>query len=134
MKKAAALATSLLLVGLGASACGGGASGAPKDASVEDFCSTMQGFGDDSAEESKVADHVDELKDTGTPSDMPEDARKGFEFIIENAEKLDETGKTLADQAAFEDAFSPDAYTQLMALFTYYGSTCLNLPTDLPTE
>jgi len=134
MRKTAALAAGLLLVGLGTSACGGGADSAPKDASVEDFCSAMEGFGDDSAAESKVADHVDELRDTGTPSDMPEDARKGFESIIDNAEKIDDLGDDASDQTAFVDAFSQDAYTQLLALGTYYGTSCMNLPTDLPTE
>jgi len=128
MKKTATIAASLMLVGFGATACGGGGGGggdsAPKDASVEDFCTAMKGFGDASAEESKVADHVDELKDTGTPSDMPEDARKGFEFIIDNAKKLDDLGDKLSDQAAFEDAFSADAVTKLLALFTYVGTTC----------
>jgi hypothetical protein len=133
MMKTASIAASLLLVGFGAGACGGGADSAPKDASVEDFCSALDGFGDTS-DTTKVADVADRLKDVGTPDGIPEQARKGFEFIIDNASKIDDLGDKISDQQAFEDAFSTDAATQLLALFTYYGTTCSDLPSDAPTE
>ena len=135
MKKTASLAASLLLIGFGATACGGGdkADSAPTDASVEDFCTALTGFGD-ATDTTKVTDVAGKLKDVGTPEGIPADARAGFEFIIDNAQKLDDLGDQLNDQQAFEDAFSADAATQLLALFTYYGTTCANLPSDAPTE
>jgi hypothetical protein len=133
MMKTASVAASLLLVGFGATACGGGADSAPKDASVEDFCTALTGFGE-STDNRKVADVADTLKDVGTPEGIPDDARKGFEFIIDNASKIDDLGDQISDQQAFEDAFSAEAATQLLALFTYYGTTCSNLPSDAPTE
>jgi len=123
MKKTATIAASLMLVGFGATACGGGGDSAPEDASVEDFCAALKGFGD-STDTTKVADVADKLKETGTPADIPADARKGFEFLIDNAEKIDDLGDKLDDQAAFEDAFSAEATTQLVALVTYFGTTC----------
>jgi hypothetical protein len=132
MKKTASVAASLLLVGFGATACGGGgADSAPKDASVEDFCTALSGFPGGSADR-KVADVADKLKEVGTPASIPDDARKGFEFIIDNASKIDDLGDKLGDQQAFEDAFSKDAATQLLALFTYYGTTCP--PSGAPTQ
>ena len=134
MLKTASVAASLLLMGFGATACGGGgADSAPKDASVEDFCGALTGFGNDT-DNRKVADVADKLKEVGTPDGIPDDARKGFEFIIDNASKIDDLGDKLDDQQAFEDAFSKDAATQLVALFTYYGTTCASLPSDTPTE
>jgi hypothetical protein len=133
MMKTASIAASLLLVGFGASACGGGADSAPKDASVEEFCTALEGFGD-TTDTTKVTDVADKLKDVGTPAGIPDEARKGFEFIIDNASKIDDLGDKISDQQAFEDAFSADAATQLLALFTYYGTTCSNLPSGNPTE
>ena len=120
MMKTASIAASLLFVGFGATACGGGADSAPKDASVEEFCTALDGFGGSA----KVAEVADKLKDVGTPAGIPDQARKGFEFIIDNASKIDEMGDKVSDLQAFEDAFSKDAETQLLALLTYYGSTC----------
>jgi len=132
MMKKASVAASLLLVGFGAAACGGGgADSSPKDASVEDFCTALNGFGD-ATDATKVTDVADKLKDVGTPAGIPDEARKGFEFIIDNASKIDDLGDKISDQAAFEDAFSKDAATQLLALFTYYGTTCP--PSGAPTE
>lgn len=128
--KTAALVISLLLVGFGTTACGSdSAADAPKDASVEDFCGALTGL-DDATDDSKVADHLDDMLRVGTPADIPDDARKGFEFLIEKAAELDEKEDQLADRAAFESVFGKDSAVQFLALFSYYQTTCAGLPTQ----
>ena len=70
--------------GGGDSDSGGGApssSDAPTDASVEDFCSTFEATSMISGDDAAV-----QLAETGTPSDIPDDARAGFEFLIDHPE------------------------------------------------
>ena len=63
------------------SACGGpeGAA-APKDATVEDFCNVI---GD--LDVSDPSGLVDDMAETGTPEDIPDDARAGFEVMVDEA-------------------------------------------------
>ena len=56
-------------------------SDAPRDATVEDFCATFEATSMTSGDEAAV-----ELARTGTPSDIPDDARAGFEFLIDHPE------------------------------------------------
>jgi len=119
----------LLLVGLGTAACGGNSgsgagptgSGAPTTATVAAFCQTLKDVGSSS----KVSEAVAPLKQTGTPSDMPADARKGFDFIILNAAKIDSQGGQLGDKTTFEKTFGKDAATQVVAFFSYATQTCM---------
>lgn len=130
MKKMTALAISLLLVGFGTTACGGdGAADAPKDASVEDFCGALRGY-DLEADDANVADYIDDMKQVGTPADMPDDARKGFEFMIEKATELDDKKAELGTRADFETEFGLDSTLQFIALFTYISTKCNPLPTQ----
>lgn len=55
---------------------------APRDASVEDFCATFEATSGLVAGE-KAAE---QLAATGTPPDIPEDARRGFELLIDHPE------------------------------------------------
>lgn len=120
MKKSAALATSLLLVGLGASACGGGGGdGAPTDASVEEFCSNFTGIPDD-ASGNEVAD---KLKDVGTPAGIPGDARKGFELLIDKANDLEDLKEF--DEATLKDRLGAEGTAQMIAFFQYAITTCV---------
>ena len=63
--------------GTGSSASSG--SDAPTDASIEDFCSTFEATQMISGDDAAV-----QLAATGTPSDIPADARAGFEFLIDH--------------------------------------------------
>lgn len=133
MKKTASIAVSLLLVGLGTAACGkdgagdngagDGGAGAPTSATVADFCNTLKGFGDPS-DKSKLQDHVGALKATGTPAGIPADARKGFEYMVDNAKKLDDSPDDMTEEQA-KQAFGEDVYNQVLAFFQYYATTCL---------
>lgn len=86
-------------------ACGSsGGANAPKAASVADFCSMMKNI-DMTDPKAFVAD----LKKTGTPADIPGDAREGFEVMIDNADK---------------DSISADQQDQVKAFLSYFTTTC----------
>jgi hypothetical protein len=139
MKKALWVASLLLVAGT-AAACGddggggGGAGGAPKDAAVEDFCKPFADASTD--DDAKVSDVTDKLKDVGTPKDMPDDARKGFEFLVEKAEELDKNSDDLDDEEAFKKKYGEDEFAQIEAFIKYYAKTCApELPdaSEIPT-
>lgn len=63
-------------------ACGGGPEGAdaPANAAVEDFCNAIGDL--DVADPEEL---VDSIAEVGTPEGIPEDARAGFEVMIDEA-------------------------------------------------
>lgn len=112
-------AAALMTVSL--AACGGSdASGAPKDASKADFCDAwnsgddaFEGIGDDDYSGAADAMHkmADKLKDVGTPSDIPSDAREGFEVLVKaadnaSASKMESAVKDMKDAMANGDTSS----------------------------
>lgn len=101
----------------------------PTDASEDDFCAAMQVAGEEIVDQSsqegdETVDFgvaIEVLKATGTPADIPDDARTGFEAIIEAME--DANGLTVdefeeQDEAELdgEEAFG-DYYTETCASF-----------------
>jgi hypothetical protein len=102
MKRMSLLAVPLLLAGL-LTGCGddaADAAGAPQDATVEEFCQPwidlikdVTAKGEDISDEDAVKiakDTADKLAEVGTPKDMPADARKGFELILQKLQDLPE--------------------------------------------
>lgn len=97
MKKLATLATAAFLTTL--AACGGGGSGAgagaPKDASVDDYCQSFvavftEGGADMTGITGKdIQAWGDDLAETGTPSEMSDDERAGFEIFVKFASEVD---------------------------------------------
>ena len=63
---------------------------APEEASVDEFCKPFTDAGMDP----KLSEVADQLKDVGTPKDIPDDARKGFEILIDHADELDDRAPT----------------------------------------
>lgn len=115
---ALALAGSATLV-----ACG---SSAPTDASEDEFCSSIesafttigeQGTEDD--DEIDISDAIDELEETGTPEDIPDDARTGYENFLDALNEAD--GKTIEEAGDLEDPTDDDDGE---AFYTYYVETC----------
>lgn len=145
--KHALLAASLVLVAGTTVGCGGGA---PTDASTDDFCGVFDDFyktaselGAD-AEDSEVIKALKEtgekLEEVGTPEDMPDDAREGFELTVETIAELDEDA-TQEDLEKLEEEFSAEEKKKSDAFDKYLEETCSDpaeepgeLPTDLPTE
>lgn len=137
------------LMALSLAACGGGA---PADASTEDFCEITndtswftevaeddyEGFVD------AIKEYVDKLEEVGTPEDIPDDAREGFEIQVEtagdiSADELKEASESDSAEDPFETDLSEDEIAKVEAFQTYQAETCggldlEDLPTDLPTE
>jgi hypothetical protein len=129
-------------------ACGGsdgsdgsdGSSGAqaPDDASTDDFCEGFNSLfekvlgqatsGDSSAMISALKEWAGDMEDIGTPSDMPEDARHGFELFIDQAENLDEDA-SLEDLQNLGEDFSEEDQADGEAFGTWTQENC---PLDLP--
>ena len=97
-----ALTGAMLLVGAVTTACGDGG-GAPTDASEKDFCDTQSSLlGDllpddmtnpEVPTEEEMARAVKgwgkDLEEVGTPDDIPDDARAGFERLVQQAKEVD---------------------------------------------
>lgn len=135
------------LLAVSLTACGGGA---PTNASVEDFCGLDEEFDGafaDVAEEDydafEEAAHglADEMNDVGTPEDIPEDAREGFEIIAEalgdidggevedaanEAQEAIEAGEEFDEDAMVGDMFGidEDDMAKFDALEEYSDETC----------
>ena len=140
------LTSTVLLVGALTTACGGeggGGGGAPIDASEKDFCQAQISLfqdllpGDMSNPEVPSNDEMakavkswgTKLEEIGTPANIPDDARKGFEAVVTQArdidpadfsiDKLDQLGAGGADASA-------EAKAQAQAFSDYLTTTCGN--------
>lgn len=90
-------------------ACGGpDGADAPTDAGVTDFCNAI---GDLTTADPE--DLVDGLAEVGTPDGIPEDAREGFEIMIDEA---------TADEISDADQ------EKVNALIVYVAETCTAVP------
>ncbi len=134
----ALLVAALLVAGSLTAGCGGdGGAAAPESASTEDFCQAYNGLFDafsaseaPSDEESVKAlkDWAAEMKGTGTPKDVPKDARRGFEVILETVDKIDDDAtqdelKDLTDDLSTSDQDDSAAFGE------YATKTC---PLEMP--
>ena len=131
---------------------GGGGASAPDDASVEEFCGAYNSIFDDlmgnldpnASEEESGKQVVEAMKsweknldEAGTPQDMPDEARDGFELLIKTAEDINaDDFKSADDLDNLEKDFSDDEKAASTALTDYTEKTCespFDLPSDLPT-
>lgn len=135
----------LLALSLTACGSGGGGGGAPTDASVDDFCSVEEEFegidgvaeGDYEGFASAASSAADKLEEVGTPEDISEEAREGFETMIDVLGGLDagameeaitqaqESGE--ADQdSVMQDVLGVDAdqLESINAFNEYASETC----------
>jgi len=121
---------------------GGDVSGAPADASKDDFCTAWNDVFNvlastttpDEAAFGKFQDAVAHLGEVGTPAEVSADQRKGFEVFVDaigNASYADVT-KSSSDSLP---GVSPDEETQAEA-FVQWAATeeCANVPTGAPTS
>ena len=139
------VAASLILVAGGAVGCGddGGGGGAGNDApSTDDFCGALKDFQDDfgDADPTKdlkgyiqsLKDAAKKLEDVGTPDDMPDDAKEGFDITIDTIKGLDDEA-TLEDLAKIGDV-SEDDQKKIDALDDYIAKECPDLEGDSASE
>ncbi|MDQ1106277.1 hypothetical protein QE364_003132 [Nocardioides zeae] len=114
-------AAALVLAGATLTACGG----APTDASESDFCDAMTSAGQsiveqgekDGDEKVDFGDAIDELESTGTPEGISDDAREGFESVLDAMKELD--GKTVDEVNDESDDLDGDD-----EFGDYYLETC----------
>ena len=150
--KSALLAASLLLVGGSTVACSGdGADGAPTDASEKDYCASYQSLFSDMSSMAnagdkeiiaKIKDWAATMRETGTPTDMPKDARAGFETTISLIDELDDDAQQ-KDFEKMDEGLSETETSQVDRFDTYTTDTCGSpledmeppaLPSESPAE
>lgn len=140
----ALFAASLALVAGTALGCGGGGGAdAPDNASTEEFCGAFQDFytevsevdpEDTAAQVKALKDFGKELEELGTPEDIPDDAREGFEVTLEAIAGIPDDA-TEEDIDSIEDEFSEEENKQSDAFDDYLDETCGDEgPTDVPSE
>ncbi len=116
-----AVAVALLAALPALAACSG--EGAPTDASQEEFCSAYNLLADASngADFRRLAE---QLRATGTPADISEDGRAGFDVVVRVAGGLDE-------DASLEELEDPNVSSQEVRQareFLDYGATTCGAP------
>ncbi|MET0524234.1 MAG: hypothetical protein ABWZ91_05500 [Nocardioides sp.] len=154
-KPAAFVAALLLVLGL-VSGCGGndssspdalddgGSAGAPPtNATVEEFCggftdliqqASQAGQDISDADAIKLAKQAaDKLAEIGSPEDIPADAREAFVLAIEKVRSIPDDA-TRKELGAIADDLTDAQRTNLDALTRYVATTCLSLPSDLPSS
>ena len=141
-----ALASTVLLVGAATSACGGG--GAPADASEKDFCDTQSSLFNDLLPEDManpelpsneemaqaVKDWGQALEEIGTPEGISDDARAGFEQLVEQAGEIDAADFTIDQLEELEQGgadASEAAQREAEAFADYLTETCGNPLDDI---
>ncbi len=127
------LTASLVLVGASVVGCGGG--GAPTDASEDDFCKELNsvftevdlgGEGEDTTQQKMIAaikTWAEDLEKLGTPENMPDEARDGFELMIKEVGDLDEDATT-EDFINLEEDLSESETKASAAFEKYTTDTC----------
>lgn len=88
----------VLIAGLLAGCGDEGGEAAPDNATQEEFCDAYAGLfssfgdmdpGDTSAGIEAFKDWGDSMREVGTPEDIPEDARRGFEVMLDSIDEID---------------------------------------------
>lgn len=139
LKRRVAAISAPVLLALSLTACGGddggGDSDAPESATNDEFCEAFLDVGNLETG-ADIKDFAANLEEVGTPEDVSEDERAGFEVFIDAAQDVD-------DDATLEDIEDPDVSEEdnanAEAFVTYATETCAGslpdeLPTDAPTE
>src|SRR5918993_448707 len=137
-----------LLVGAVTTACGGGGGGAPPDPSEKGFCAPPSSLvenllPDDMADPEMpsnedmakaVQDWGAEIEEVGTPEGISDDARAGFEAVVEEAGDIEASDFTMEKLEELEmggaDA-SAEVKEQAQAFSDYLTETCGNPMDDL---
>jgi hypothetical protein len=130
IKRPAAVVGATVLLSFSLTACGG----PPTDASEKDYCDAI---GDDSyfndlGEDADEQDYVDALqefadavKEVGTPEDIPDDAREGFEIQLDVIDDLKADDIDLeGDENPLESELSDDEKKKVDAYTEYENETC----------
>lgn len=139
IKRPAAAAGAAVLLAFSLSACGG----PPTDASKEDYCDAVNDNSalndidfenpDEEAFVDALKEQAEKLEEVGTPEDIPDDAREGFEIQLEAINDLDADDIDFDDPEAFDDEFSDDEKEKVDAYAEYEAETCQE-DIEVPSE
>jgi|GEM_PF-1038953 len=141
IKHPAASLSATVLLAFSLTACGGGA---PDDASTDDFCDAygemftalLESEVDGPSEEQweNFQDKAAELEEVGTPDDVSDDVRNGFEVFTEAVADADYDD--IKDSDGEIPGVSDDDNADAEKFLAYGTRTCpgAGFPTDLPTE
>lgn len=148
IKRPAAALGAAALLAFSLTACGSDDAGdAPDDASQGDFCDAVgDAFkplfsleGDPNEDQfNDFQDKVDDLADVGTPDDLSDEQRDGFEIFVDAVHDADY--EDFQDDPENIPGVNEDDQAKAEAFITYAASTCaeeIGIPedlTDLPTE
>lgn len=137
----------VLLAGL-VTACGGGGEagaggeGAPGDASRQEFCEAYAGlfadFGaidpdDTGAGIEAFQAWADDMRQVGTPEDIPEDARRGFTVVLDSISEIDPDA-TEEELAALGEDLSQGDQDSGQAFVEYATETCPDAMKGIPGD
>jgi hypothetical protein len=135
--KTGLLTASLVLVGASAVGCSGGA---PTDASVDEFCTSLTSLASKlgplaDASQREALDSIKawakDLEKVGTPEEMPDEARDGFELMIKEVATLNEDDTT-EDFQKLNDDLSASEKEATAAFEKYSADTCGAMELDTP--
>lgn len=120
--------------------CGNGSSpdasdeGPPTDASVEDFCQVFDDFtaaATELGEDAETADRIQaikqvgkDLEEVGTPADISDEARAGFEVTTEAIANIPDDASEDEMDKYIEDSFTDEEQKQSDAFDEYVSTTC----------
>ncbi len=131
MLKPALSIAGLVLAASSLTACGDG--GSPDDASTKDFCAGFSGLDDAMSEFDPTGKpeeaikllqtEVQKIVDTGTPKDISDDARDGFEVTTQTILDLD-ADSSLEELGKLDEKISDDEKDQADAFQDYLSETC----------
>jgi len=110
---------------------GGGGGDADKTVSKDDFCGAFQDFYDDlqgmTGEEENLGEILKKaakkIEDTGTPEDIPDDAKEGLKLTLDSIQSLPDDASA-EDMAGIEDDFSDADKKKTDAFSDYLDKTC----------
>ncbi|GAA3819255.1 hypothetical protein [Nocardioides panacisoli] len=140
----AAALLALSLTACGGDDSGGGSDDAPASASKDDFCKAFSDAftplanlsGDPTEDQfNDFKDAVSKLGDVGTPSDISDDNRKGFEVFIDAVH--DGSYDDFKSESDSLPGVNADDEAKAEAFFTWASTECaaeLGVPTDVPTD
>jgi len=154
--KHALIAATLLAVGGLAVGCGGNdsannASGSPTSASssasgsasssasgsagasTQDLCTALSG-GASIKNGQDVANFVDTLKQAGTPSDIPAEAKKGFDVYVGVLDKIDPKASAKDLQKMGQVKLSSQQKTEVQSFLGYASQTCAPSAPSAPSS
>jgi len=142
IKRYVGAASATVLLAFSLSACGDSASDAPSDASADDFCeaynatSSTDEDASDSEKVDEAHDQADKLIEVGTPEDIDDDAREGFEILVDAVADIEEDDVDNINNAESEEDFrdaigaSEDDFEKVVAFLTYAGEACAEAPAE----